>query len=1078
MRKLYLLYVIFVIGALAQDAGTISGTVTDASGGSVPGAKITLLNVGTNTTQEALTDNSGEYVFTPVRIGKYTLKVEMKGFSTESRPGLILNVQQHMRLDFRLAVGALEETVVIKAPSPMLDSDTSSIGQVIQNKAILELPLNGRDYQQLAVLTSGTVPTGGTSPNNITRGAADFSANGARPLHNNFLLDGADNNSYVLDLQSGSSQAVAPSIDAMQEFKVQNNNFGAEFGRYGGAVINATIKSGTNDLHGSAFEFLRNNAVDANNFFNNVAGRALPPFRQNQFGATAGGPLKRNKLFLFSSYQGTRIAQGVTFVSTVPTVDQHNGLFSVPVYDPASTRANPSGAGSIRDLFPGSQVPVNRFDSIGKKVLDVYPMPNLPGTANNYILNPATHSSVNQYDSRFDLNLSSADTMFGRYSLTDASSVTPGSLPSPAVGQVASAGTPTTVHGAVLNETHAFGNHVVNEFRAGFTRLNAVRLNESTDRLIEQFGFKGIPFYPYIGGLPTITVTGYQGVGENGTLPNIKLSQVTQFTDSVSFTRGGHSIKAGADVRFIISNAVTPSGTRGSFGFTGAYTQNPASRTGTGNGIADLLLGDPLTASVGTPTFGDLRQRYYGFYVQDDWRVNRNLTLNLGLRLDMDTPFWDHHDRMSNFIMDPGPEYNTFVLAGAHGDSIESRGLVKFYKNQFVPRVGFAYRLPHRAVLRASYGMFSAGTMLFGINNRTSFNPPFTESYSFTGDQVNPVFTLAQGFPANALQPTINQVNRQVVSYQTNMPNGYMQHWTMDLQKELVANLLLDVGYSASAGHKLTASRNADQPTPGPGATQARSPFPQFTSILRAEPAGNSTYNALEAKLERRFSSNLTFLAAYTWSHFIDDNPTLLDQNSSAVQNAYNRAGEKGNSNYDIRHRFVASYAYVLPVGKGQHFLNHGGVWNTFLGGWQLNGILSMQSGRTFTPTLSVNASNSAGGAQRPDRIGSAVIPYGDRTIGHWFDTTAFATPVGFAFGDSGRNILTGPRLSVFDASVFKNVPINERIQLQIRFESFNALNHANFALPNAVIGTAAAGTISGTVGSPRQNQAALKVLF
>jgi hypothetical protein len=1070
--------ILYASVAFAQDSGIISGTVTDSTGALIAGAKVTLLNVGTSTSQETTTNNVGEYLFTPVRIGKYTLKVEMKGFSTETRPGLILNVQQHMLIDFSLTIGTLEETVVIKSPTPLLDNDTSSIGQVIQNKSILDLPLNGRDYQQLAVLTSGTVPTGGTSPNNITRGAADFSANGARPLQNNFLLDGVDNNSYVLDLQSGSSQAVAPSVDAMQEFKVQNNNFGAEFGRYGGAVINATIKSGTNEVHGTAFEFLRNSAVDANNFFNNVAGRALPAFRQNQFGGTAGGPLKKNKLFLFSSYQGTRIAQGVTFVSTVPTADQHNGLFTVPIYDPATTRPNPAGTGSIRDLFPGNQIPVNRFDPTGKKTLDAYPNPNLPGTANNYILNPATHSSTNQYDSRFDLNISNRDSLFGRYSLTDASSVTPGALPPPAVGQVASAGTPTTIHGSALSETHTFSNRIVNEFRAGFNRLSATRLNESTDRLIEAFGFKGIPFYSYIGGLPTIGVTGYTGIGENGTLPNIKLSQVTQFTDSVSFVKGAHALKAGADVRFIISNAVTPSGTRGGYTFTGAYTQNPQSRTRNGDGVADLLLGTAQTATMGTPTLGDLRQRYYGFYAQDDWHVNRNLTLNLGVRLDMNTPFWDHYNRMSNFIMEPGPDFNTLVLAGSRGTSIEDRALVKFYKNQFVPRVGLAYRLPGKAVFRASYGIFNAGTMLFGINNRISFNPPFTESYTYTGDQVSAPFLLSQGFPANALQPTVNQTNRQVVSYQTAMPNGYMEQWTGDLQKELPMHLLLDLGYSASVGHKLTASRNADQPLPGPGSTQSREPFPQYTSILRAEPAGNSTYHALEAKLEHRFSTNLTFLAAYTWSHFIDDNPTLLDQNSSAVQNAYNRAGEKGNSNYDIRNRFVGSYAYLLPVGKGQHFVNHGGIVNALIGGWQLNGILSLQAGRPFTPTYSVNTSNSAGGAQRPDRIASGSLTNADPTIAHWFDTAAFVSPVGFAFGDSGRNILTGPSLATFDASLFKMVQINERMQLQIRFESFNALNHANFAQPNAVIGTAAAGTISGTVGNPRQNQAALKLLF
>ena len=326
-----------------------SAAVNDASGAIVAGAKVTLLNVDTNISQETRTDTSGEYIFTPVRIGNYTVKVDMAGFAGATRPGLSLNVQQRMRVDFTLTVGSVDQSIEIRAESPLLDTSTSSIGQVVQNKSILELPLNGRDYQQLAVLTAGTAPTGG-----ISRGNSDFSANGARPLNNNFLLDGVDNNSYVLDLQSFSSQSVSPSIDALQEFKVQNNNFSAEFGRYGGAVINATLKSGTNDLHGTVFEFLRNNALDANNFFNNIAGRSLPAFRQNQFGGTAGGPLIRNKLFLFGSYQGTRIAQGVTFVSTVPTDDPaQRDLLRRRIYDPATT-ARQSGRRRLRARrFPG-----------------------------------------------------------------------------------------------------------------------------------------------------------------------------------------------------------------------------------------------------------------------------------------------------------------------------------------------------------------------------------------------------------------------------------------------------------------------------------------------------------------------------------------------------------------------------------------------------------------------------------------------------------------------------------------------------------------------------------------------------
>jgi hypothetical protein len=1072
MKTGALLIAVCLSRLFAQDAGTIFGTVNDASGAVLTGARVTLLNVDTNSSLETRTDSSGDYIFTPVRIGNYTVKVDMQGFAGATRPGLSLNVQQRMRVDFALTIGSVDQSIEIRAESPLLETSTSSIGQVVQNKSILELPLNGRDYQQLAVLTAGTVPTGG-----ISRGNSDFSANGARPLNNNFLLDGVDNNSYVLDLQSFSSQSVTPSIDALQEFKVQNNNFSAEFGRYGGAVINATLKSGTNDLHGTVFEFLRNNVLDANNFFNNTAGRSLPAFRQNQFGGTAGGPLVRNKLFLFGSYQGTRIAQGVTFVSTVPTDAQRNGIFSLPIYDPATLRANPAGTGFVRDLFPNNQIPANRFDSTGKKVVDVYPSPNLSTGANNFILNPGNNTGSNQYDARFDLNISTRDTMFGRYSLTDAYGTTPGPLPAPAVGQTSTGNSPTTAHGAALSEIHTFTPHVINDFRLGFNRLSTARLTQVTDRIIEQYGFKGIPFFSGIGGLPAVSVTGYQGVGEGGTLPNLKLSQVTQITNGLSIIHGSHTIKAGADVRFIISNAFTPSGTRGSFTFSGAYSQNPQSRPRTGDGLADLLLGVPSSASITTPTIGDLRQRYYGAYVQDDWQVTNNLTLNLGLRWDLSSPFWDHYDRMSNFIMEPGPDFGKLVLAGSRGDSIPDRALVKFYKTDFAPRFGLAWRLPHKFVIRSAYGIFNSGTSLFGINGRLSFNPPFNESYSYTGDQINSLFTLAQGFPANVLQPTINQINRQVISFDPNMHNGYLQQWSFNVQKEIVPSLLFDGSYSASVGHKLTGSRNANQPRPGAGALQPRSPFPQFTTVSRVEPFANSSYHALELKLEKRFSGGLTFLTAYTWSHFLDDTPTVLDLMGAGIQDAFNRRAEKGNTNYDVRQRFVTSYAYELPLGKGKRFLNGGGVSNAVLGGWQLNGILALQSGRTFTPTLNFNAAN-AGGAQRPDRIASGVIPYGDRTVSRWFDPAAFVAPDGFAFGNSGRNILTGPRLEQWDFSLFKTIPVNDRFRLQIRAESFNVLNHANFALPNATIGTPAAGFISGTVSSPRQNQFAMKLVF
>jgi hypothetical protein len=1057
---------------LAQDTGTILGKITDASGAVIPGATVELTNVHTNLNSRTSTNELGDYVFTLVRIGNYSIRVEHQGFRTAVRPNLILNVQHTMRVDISMQIGGVIEILEIMAESPLLESVTSSSGQVVRNKEIVDLPLNGRDYQQLAVLTAGTIPTRGTS-----RGTGDFSASGARPVNNNYLLDGVDNNSYIVDLQGGTSQVAAPSVDAIQEFKVQKNNFSAEFGRYGGAVLNVSIKSGTNEYHGSAFEFLRNSALDANAFFNNRSNRKLPPFRQNQFGGTFGGPVRRNKLFFFASYQGTRISQGDNQVSTVPSVSEKIGLFTRAIYDPDTTRVNPSGSGYVRDPFPGNQIPAARFDPVGKRLGDVYPDPNLSGAANNFILNPAIKGTVDQYDGRFDWSVSSKDSVFGRYSYVNDDRTTEGALPAPAVGQIGSYNRPVIGHSAVLNETHVFSPATINEFRLGFNRHDTQRLPQVKDRIIEQFGFRGIPFYSDITGLPSISVTGLTSLGENGTLPNLKVSQSIQILESVSYNRGSHSFKAGADIRFIVSNAFTPSGTRGSFGFSGIFTQDPQRRSTTGSALADLLLGVPGSASVTTPTDADLRQRYYGFYFQDDWRVNNRLTMNFGIRWDLNSPFWERYNRWANFISNSAsPDFNKIVVAGSRGDSIEDRALVPFSKKDFAPRLGLAYRLTDKVVVRTAYGIFNSGTMLIGINGTPAFNPPNTASYSTSTDQLFPNFFLQTGFPVGALKMTVDQINRSVMSYNFGR-NGYLQQWSFGVQNEFLPNMLADVTYTGTVGHKLGGSRSISQPRPGPGPQQPRSPFPQYTSLSSYESVYNSAYHGLAAKLERRFSGGLSFLVAYTWSHFIDNTVTILDLYGAGAQDAENLAGERGNSGYDGRHRLVSSYTYDIPVGKGRSFSVDNPVLNTVIGGWQLNGILARQSGRPFTPTSSVNTCN-CGGASRPDRIGSGVLPSGERRVERWFDVNAFVIPTGFVFGNSGRNILAGPSLFAWDFSLFKNFQVSERLRVQFRFESFNFTNHTNFGLPGTAIGTSSAGTLSSTLTDARQNQFGLKVMF
>jgi hypothetical protein len=443
---------------------------------------------------------------------------------------------------------------------------------------------------------------------------------------------------------------------------------------------------------------------------------------------------------------------------------------------------------------------------------------------------------------------------------------------------------------------------------------------------------------------------------------------------------------------------------------------------------------------------------------------------------------------MSNFVYQPGnPNFGKLILAGSQGDSISDRAMVQFDKADIVPRFGLVYRAASRVVLRAAYGIFNVGTSLAGINGRLSINPPFTASYNYSSDQVNPEFTLAAGFPASALVATINQINRNLNPWDPGMTSGYLDQWNFGVEDEFKPNLLATIVYSGSEGHHLFNSRNINQAPPGPGNIQARSPFPQYNTVTVSESNANSNYHSLQGKLERRFSNGLTFLTAYTWSHFIDNAEPVLDTSGAGIQNAYNMTAERGNSNYDVRHRLVTSYAYELPFGPGKKLLAKG-IGADILGGWQLSGILAAQSGNPFTPTYSVNVANVPGSTQRPDRIAGGVIPYSDRTVSRWFDVSAFVSPPQYSFGNSGRNILTGPRLFQWDSSLFKMITIRENVRLQFRAEIFNILNHPDFAVPNASIGTAQAGTISALVGNstlaaqpvgqPRQIQVALKLLF
>jgi hypothetical protein len=670
------------------DTGTIVGTVQDASGAVVTNSTITLTQVGTDAKTSVKTDELGNYIATPLRIGSYSITVETPGFKTETRTGIVLRVQDRLRVDFALQIGSVNETVNVHEAAPVVDTDSSALGDVIMSQQITELPLNGRDYTQLATLTTGVVKitengggiNGATTPTNGNAGGA-FAVNGTRGNLNNFLLDGVDNNS-----NDNAGNILKTNVDAIQEFKVQTSNYSAEFGRSGGAVINAVIKSGTNEFHGTAFEFLRNSALDARGYFE-PADQPKAPFRQNQFGGTLGGPILRNKLFFFVDYQGTRIGTSQTDISTVPTPAEIGGDFSgllgqgVQIYDPATTTT--VNGQTVRTPFAGNVIPVSQIDPISHAVAQLYPAPNVPGAlANNYVINAPGNEQVDQGDVRGDYDISDRQHIFSRFSISQTNRFQQPPLPGLADGGSYSTGQYIDdTRGAVIGHTLTISPTIVNEIRVGFNREHYIDNTPAYGQNYPAAGLAvpGVPDNATINGLTLFQISAYHTLGEPGYTPTTSTSQEFQYGDTLSIVHGQHSLKMGPQIRYSQFNLFQIGQPRGAFSFTGEFTaDSPSSGDGSGNALADMLLGLPTTSTISTLTYFGNRQHTYGGYIQDDFKVSPKLTLNLGLRYDYTTPIFEAHNQQSNFDFATGQ----LVVAGQNG---ASRGLVTTDKNDFAP---------------------------------------------------------------------------------------------------------------------------------------------------------------------------------------------------------------------------------------------------------------------------------------------------------------------------------------------------------------------------------------------------------
>ena len=631
--------------------GQITGVVSDASGAAVAGATIDAENTATGIRFTAQTNESGSYSFPSLTPGDYRVTARREGFNSASRGGIDLQVSQVARIDFTLNVGSTKETVEVKSTAPLLDSESASLGTTVSTKAVAELPLNGRNFLQLARLSAGVV-----EPKQGDRNAAggSFVANGVRAQLNNFLLDGIDNNSKIVDQQNSAPVVIQPSVDAVQEFRVETNNYSAEYGYSAGAVVNATIKGGTNQFHGSAFEFVRNDIFDARNYFASPTA-PKPVLRRNQFGLTGGGPIVRNKAFIFGSWERTLERNGITYVTTVPTAAMRTGDLTglAPAYDPATTQAIGNGV-YTRQAFAGNIIPTNRIDPAAAKLLAALPLPTTGGLFNNYVVSPVQPVTTNRLDFRHDLNISEKDNLFARFSRFTYAYQYPGPFPAPIVGSTTfqNSDKSSLGYGAGLGETHVFSGRFVNEFRAGYNRIFDVLLPYVKDSSVNtQFGIGGIPAQPGLGGLPSMSIAGFTSLGEATFLPNSKISETITLQDNVSLILGRHTLKTGFLYRWVRSWYNISSAARGTYTFSGGFSQDPQNRSRTGSGIADFLLGIPSSAGISNFLSGDIRYKYAGGFIQDDWKLTTRLTLNLGLRYESWTQPIERHNLQANFFL-------------------------------------------------------------------------------------------------------------------------------------------------------------------------------------------------------------------------------------------------------------------------------------------------------------------------------------------------------------------------------------------------------------------------------------------
>jgi hypothetical protein len=1019
----------------------------------IPGATITLTSVATGEARTVTSGAQGDYGISSLPPAVYELKIEKEGFQGFADRFTLL-VNEVVRRNATLQAGHPEPATVDTMYEVNLQKDSASLGAVIENRQITGLPLDGRNFYELSLLVPGAVPPAQGSAGSV-RGDFAFSVNGAREDANNFLLDGV----YNIDPKLNTF-GVRPSVDAIREFEMLTSTYDASFGRNPGAQVNVILNSGTNDFHGSLFEFHRNAALDARNFFA-PSNEPKPKYIRNQFGGALGGPIVRDRTFFFADYEGTRSREGITRLTNVPTAEERIGNFSHSVF---GVPTNPFTG----QPFDNGAIPSFFIHPVGRAIAAAYPLPNRNVPFQNFVSSPTQRDDNDSFDVRVDHRLTDRADLAVRYSFGDRDLFEPFTGPSfsavPGFGDFVK----RRSQNAMAALTLVLTPKLVNETRVAFSRV-AASVTQEASILNSEVGLPTISPRERDLGLSLITITGFSPLGDEGNNPQNSVTNVYQVIDNASYVRGNHLFKFGGDIRFTQQNAFRDVESRGRLQFSPFFQL-------TGNALADMLLGFPLLTSVAhVDNPQQIRTESYNFFVNDSWRVTPRLTLSAGLRYEFNSPPVDAADRATVFDLTT----RQIVPVGANG---VPRSGFDPDRNNFAPRVGFAWSLRDTTVLRGGYGVYYDQSPLAPAES-LYFNSPFFDNNIFFSLPGLPL-TLSDPFPSFFPFPLPDSA----LAIQRDLRTGYMQHWNFNIEQQLGTNTVFEVAYVGSKGTKLLTARDINQPQPQvlpPGLPFVPRPDPRFDDIDLLESRGNSNYNALQVRLQQRLFHGLTSLASYTWSKSIDDASNFFSSagDPNFPQNSYNVAAERGRSNFDVRHRLSVSYSYALPFGKGRQHLEDNGWVSTVLTGWETHGIVTLQSGRPFTVALLSELDNSGtgrsilgfGANDRPNVVGNPEIS--NPTPERWFNTAAFAFPPPGTFGNAGRNILDGPGFQNVNASLVKNTAFTERVNLQFRAEVFNLFNHPNFNLPDNFLGSPTFGRIS-SARDPRHIQFGLKLLF